>query len=183
MIHGSYTFGTLMFKQPTLRPSDLVVACQLAITPGAQFLELSSVTCLSAGECHNAVRRLRLSKLLLPAERSTSVELLLQFLVHGAPFAFPAVIGQEVAGVPTGHSAPVFDGLLESAEQLVWPQADGTVRGRSVVPLAPRAAELPEKNPKLYELLTLSDALRTGTARVRKLAAELLGERLTKPSA
>ena len=165
-------------KQPTLRPSDLVVALQLAITPEAQFLDLAKLTVLSTGECHNAVRRLRLSKLLLANERRPSLELLQQFLIHGAPFAFPPVIGQPVAGVPTGHSAPPFQGILEAGEQLVWAAVDGTTRGRSIVPLAPRAAELALKNEALYELLTLVDALRSGTARIRKLAADLLAQRL-----
>ena len=168
-----------MSKQPTLRPSDLVVACQLAITPAAQFLQLARATGLSAGECHNAVRRLRLAHIILADERRPSSEILHQFLVHGAPFAFPAVLGTPTIGVSTAHSSPAFRAIVEATERFVWPHADGTARGQSLIPLFPGAPELPGRNQPLYELLTIIDALRVGTTRVGKVAAELLTERLS----
>jgi len=168
-----------MSKQPTLRPSDLIVACQLAITPAAQFIKLAEATGLSAGECHNAVRRLRLARLILADERRPSCEILHQFLVHGAPFAFPAVLGTPTIGISTAHSSPAFRAIVEATEGFVWPHADGTARGQSLIPLFPGAPKLPGRNQPLYELLTIIDALRVGTTRVRKVAAELLAERLS----
>jgi len=168
-----------MSKQPTLRPGDLVVACQLAITPAAQFLQLARATGLSAGECHNAVRRLRLARLILADERRPSNELLRQFLVHGAPVAFPAILSTTTIGVSTAHSSPAFHAIVESSEGFVWPHADGTARGQSLIPLFPGARELPGRNQPLYELLTIIDALRVGTTRVGKVAAELLAERFS----
>ena len=165
-------------KQPTLRPSDVVVACQLALTPAAQFLQLAASTGLSAGECHNAVRRLRFARLLLADERRPSAKVLHQFLINGAPFAFPAIIGSDIAGIPTAHSAPAFRGLVDSAEGFVWPHDGGTARGKALLPLFPGAPELPDRNSQLYDLLTMVDALRVGSARIRKLASELLGKRL-----
>jgi hypothetical protein len=167
-----------MSKQPTLRPSDVVVACQLALTPSAQFKELAKSTGISTGECHNAVRRLRFARLILPEKRQIAVDLLSQFLIHGAPFAFPPVLGQAIVGIPTAHASPAFEAVATTTDPIVWPAADGAVRGRSLVPLFPGAPELPRKNVRLYELLTLVDALRTGTARVRTLAADLLATRL-----
>jgi len=168
-----------MSKQPTLRPSDLVVACQLALTPAAQFLQLAESIGLSAGECYNAVRRLRLARLILAEQRRPSSEILHQFLVQGAPFAFPPVLGTLTVGVSTAHSSPVFRTIVEATENLVWPHADGTARGPSLVPLFPGAPVLPARNQPLYELLTIVDALRVGTTRVRRIAAELLAERLS----
>jgi hypothetical protein len=168
-----------MAKQPTLRPNDLVIACQLAITPAAQFLQLAQSTGLSAGECHNAVRRLRLARLLLADERRPANEILHRFLVQGAPFAFPPVLGIATIGVSTAHSSPAFRAILETTEGLVWPHVDGTARGQSLVPLFPGAPALPGRNQPLYDLLTIADALRVGTTRVRKIAAELLAERLS----
>jgi hypothetical protein len=167
-----------MLKQPTLRPSDLVVACQLTITPRAHFADIAEATGISAGECHNAVRRLRLARLLLIDERRPATESLHEFMVHGAPFAFPPILGPEIRGVPTGHAAPPFDGIVESSELLVWADADGSVRGQSLVPLFPGAPALPGRNQQLYDLLAIADALRVGTTRVRKIAAELLATRL-----
>jgi hypothetical protein len=168
-----------MIKQPTLRPGDLVVACQLAITPEEKFINIANYTGISAGECHNAVRRLRLARILLSSERRPATDILHNFLVHGAPFAFPAVLGSSTIGVLTAHSAPTFHPSVETAERIVWPYADGKVRGQSLIPLFPAAPALATTNPPLYDVLTIIDALRVGTTRVRKVAAELLAERLS----
>jgi hypothetical protein len=171
------TYGRYQ-KQPTLRPNDLVIACQLALTSDAQFKAVSRSTGSSVGECHNAVRRLGIARLILADERRTAGELLHQFLVHGAPFAFPAVIGAEIVGVPTAHSAPPFQGIVGSDTGFVWAHADGTLRGQSIIPLFPGAPLLAVDNPALYELLALIDALRVGGARVRTIAADMLGDRI-----
>jgi hypothetical protein len=168
-------------KQPALRPSDIIVACQLAIAPKAQFSALAEFTGISVGECHNAVRRLRISRLLLTDERRPPVDVLLQFLVHGVPFAFPAVIGPEIVGVPTAYSAAPFDGIVASADALVWAHADGAARGQALTPLFPGAPNLLGRNQALYEILAVVDALRIGSARVRAIAAGLLGERIQAP--
>ncbi len=165
-------------KQPTLRPNDLVVACQLALTPDAQFTAVARSTGSSIGECHNAVRRLGISRLILTDERRPAGELFHQFLLHGAPFAFPAVIGAEIVGVPTAHSAPPFQGIVGSDTGFVWAHADGTLRGQSIIPLFPGAPLLAVNNPPLYELLALIDALRVGGARVRTIADGLLEDRI-----
>jgi hypothetical protein len=172
-----------MPKQPTLRPSDLVVACQLAITPEAKFLEIANSTGISSGECHNAVRRLRLARLVLSGERRPAGDVLHLFLVQGAPFAFPPVLGPQTIGITTGPSADVFRTVFDSAETFVWPDASGSRRGQSLVPLFPGAPSLSTQNEPLYQMLAIVDALRIGTTRVRELASELLAERLTSSKA
>lgn len=167
-----------MTGQITLRPSDIVVALQLALAPSAQFKSISESAAISTGECHNAVRRLRLAQLIHPDERRTSTDALHELIVHGVPFAFPPILGPSVLGVPTAHTSPAFRGIVESDEMVVWPHADGTVRGESLVPLYPAAPILPALNPPLYELLAIVDALRVGSTRLRKVAAALLAERL-----
>jgi hypothetical protein len=167
-----------MQKQPTLRPSDVVVACQLALTPDAKFLDIANSTGISAGECHNAVRRLRLARLLLAGERRPAAEVLHVFLVQGAPFAFPPVLGPQTIGTPTALSAQVVRAKVDSPEGFVWPDAAGTARGQSLIPLFSGAPSLPARNQPLYELLAIIDALRTGTTRVRAIASDLLADRL-----
>ena len=170
-------------RQPTLRPSDVVVACQLAATPAARFTQLAEQIGLSAGECHNAVRRLGMAGLLSPGSRRPVTDLFVRFLVHGVPHAFPAVVGPAATGVPTAQSAPVFAGKVAVDEGFVWPDADGTARGLALLPLFPRAAATATRNPRLYDLLAAIDALRVGHARERKIAEELLQERLAETAA
>jgi hypothetical protein len=168
-------------RQPTLRPGDIVVALQLALESNASFAELSAATGLSVGECHNAVRRLSLSGLLGPWARRPVRELLTRFLLHGVPHAFPALIGPSSLGIPTAHSAPAFAGRVATDERFVWPDADGTERGLALTPLFPGAARTARKNPALYDLLVIVDALRVGHARERKAAEALLHEKLPAP--
>jgi hypothetical protein len=60
----------------------------------------------------------------------------------------------------------------------VWPYKNGTVRGEAFYPLYPTVPEAAGRNPALYELLVLFDAVRGGSPRERALALPLLDERL-----
>lgn len=161
-------------KQIALRPHDVPVALQLALEPDTSFPILSRTVGLSVGEVHNAVGRLNKARLLMPGARRVVLPSLLEFAVHGVPYAFPAEPGPETMGVPTAHSAPPLAEHYPTDEHYVWPAVDGTLRGHSVTPLLPSAPHLPSSNPLLYRLLALLDAVRLGRARERKEAANLL---------
>ena len=60
----------------------------------------------------------------------------------------------------------------------VWPHKNGVVRGIALYPLYPSVPEAAGRNPALYELLALFDAVRGGNARERALAIDLLEKRL-----
>jgi hypothetical protein len=169
-----------------LRPSDVAVLLELGVQlePAAEPLArsyrgIAALVQLSVGEVHNAVKRLRIARLIQSDSFDVAVSSALEFLLHGVRFAFPAELGPVTRGVPTGASAPAIAASFAADEQLVvWPSASGNVRGASVEPLIASAPELPALNPKLYESLTLVDALRVGRARERRIAGELLGARL-----
>lgn len=161
-----------------LRPHDVVVALQLSLTPGETFAELARRTGLSVGEAHNAVKRLEATKLLTRKGRRPHRRTLVDFLVHGLPIVFPGHLGAEAPGVPTAHSGPDLRDDLVFDDEIVWPSAEGDVRGHSLIPLAPRAADLRSENPLLYRLLCLVDALRVGGARERRMATAALEEQL-----
>jgi hypothetical protein len=162
----------------TLRPHDVAVALQLVLTPDAPFTALQEQTGLSLGEVHNAVRRLQHARLVSGASRRAVIPALMEFLSAGVPYAFAGALGPEAPGVPTAHSAPPLSRSFRSAQKVVWPSGDGTARGHSLTPLLPAAATLPGRNPKLYRLLALVDALRVGRARERAIAQELLANAL-----
>lgn len=161
-----------------LRPQDVAVALQLALTPGAQFRALAEATGLSQGEVHNAVQRLTAARLVRGETRAPLRGALGDFLESGVPYAFAAHPGADTRGVPTAHSAPPLDAEFVGADAMVWPHPDGVVRGAAVVPLLPAAPRLAITNPPLYELLALVDVLRLGRARERKQARHLLREAL-----
>ncbi len=100
---------------------------------------------------------------------------LAEFALHGAKYAFAPDRLPPGPGVPTGHAAPALKALFaDGHEPLVWPDAQGTVRGEGIAPLHPCVPAAALRDPTLYELLALFDALRAGRARERNVAAERL---------
>jgi hypothetical protein len=98
-----------------------------------------------------------------------------EFALHGAKYAFPAERLPIGPGVPTSHAAPAFANVfVPGHDALVWPDAGGTVRGEGLVPLHPCVPGAALRDPALYELLALFDALRAGRSRERTMAVKRL---------
>lgn len=104
-----------------------------------------------------------------------------EFALHALRFVAPARLGALVPGVPAAWAAEPMAGAIRSSGEEpppVWPYARGRVRGQAIEPLHPAAPEAVEDWPELGELLALLDSLRAGDARVRRVAGNLLSERL-----
>jgi hypothetical protein len=82
--------------------------------------------------------------------------------------------------MPTAWAAPVLSGKISASEQMppVWPDPDGKVQGTAVQPLYPSVPHAARRDPALYDLLALVDALRIGRARERSLAEKEITHRL-----
>jgi hypothetical protein len=166
-----------------LKPQDLLIALKLAVQPERQwtFPELASALSMSASEVHAGMRRLDACRLRNRVLGRVDRAALRQFLVHGLAHVFPAEPAGEVRGMPTALSAAPMAGefLVGPHEQMVWKRSDGAMRGRGIEPLYRSAPEAAAKDPALYELLALADALRVGRARERAFAAQELERRLS----
>lgn len=168
-----------MKRQPlSLRPHDVCVLLQFALKPEMTFRDLSDLVGLSLGEVHNATNRLVVSRLVPPGGGAVNQSACFDFLVSGVPYVFPGEFGAEVRGVPTAHSGPILREQFPEAETVVWPSAQGAVRGLSLSPLCQNAPKTATANPALYEWLTVVDSLRIGRARERTMAREFLEQRL-----
>lgn len=142
---------------------------------------------MSASEVHAAVKRAVLAKLAVPDQPkgfSVQAQNLVEFLVHGAKYAFPVVRGPVTRGYATSYAAPVLRGRVVKGEGLppVWPDAEGTIRGESFSPLYPSQAVLRAivADPPMYDASALVDAIRGGSARERQIATGLLERLLTR---
>jgi hypothetical protein len=135
---------------------------------------------MSASEVHAAVRRLVEARLVDPETKKVRLAALRNFLVHGVPYAFPVDPKEVTRGMPTAWAAPVMSGMISSSEQLppVWPDPEGRVQGVSVQPLYSSVPGAARRDPELYNLLALVDALRIGRAREREFAEKEIGQRL-----
>jgi hypothetical protein len=163
------------------KPQDVVVALKLCLGAENQsYAELGRSLGMSASEVHAAVRRLMEARLVDPDTRAVSRQALRNFLVHGVPHSFPANLKDVTRGMPTAWAAPVMSGKFDASEQLppVWPDPDGRVRGESVQPLYASVPGAARRDPALYALLALVDALRIGRARERSLAEREISKRI-----
>ncbi|OLE81258.1 MAG: hypothetical protein AUF76_13450 [Acidobacteria bacterium 13_1_20CM_2_65_9] len=150
--------------QPSLRPQDVFVLAKLLSYKGRRppMAQMSVDLSISSSEVHAALKRLVLARLVSgDAEGNRPlIEAVQEFLVHGVKYAFPAKRGEVTRGVP-------------------FPE--GEHRGVTLEPLYKSAPAAALRDPFLYELLALIDALREGRVRERKLAEKELIARL-RPS-
>lgn len=171
-------------RQPVLKPQDFYLLLVLATCrdQGTTYPELAAFSGLSMSEVHGALKRAEVARLLFFEAKRPRILLpaFKEFLFHGARYAFPALRGGLVLGLPTAYAAaPLNAQIAPSAEPVpVWPFMEGTVRGVSLVPLYASVPAAAARSPALYEGLALFDALRMGNARERALAQQMFEERL-----
>lgn len=172
--------------QIVLRPQDLVVLLRLSLEQGAPptYAALGSELGLTASEVHAGLERATLAQLARKdagGKAAVVREALRMFVQHGARYAFPATRGEMTRGMPTSYAAaPLKDRIVQPSEPPpVWPHKAGSVRGAAFYPLYPTVPEAAGRNPALYELLVLFDAVRGGSPRERGIAVTLLDERLS----
>lgn len=163
------------------KPQDVVVALKLLLGAEKQsYADLGQSLGMSASEVHAAVRRLSEARLIDPETKEVRREALRNFLVHGVSYAFPANPKEVTRGMPTAWAAPAMAGKFSASDQLppVWPDPNGKIQGTSVDPLYPSVPGAARRDPALYDLLALVDAMRIGRARERNLAEKEISLRL-----
>lgn len=165
-----------------LRPQDVLCVLKISCLTGQEWglRDLGKSVGLSSGEAYNAFGRLKRSLLVYDkaGEVKVNARRLVDFLVHGVPTVYYSERGQIVRGMVTGASAPPLSTLADGDVQLVWPTPTGKAKGETLQPIYPSAPAAAATDPRLYELLVLVDCLRTGRSKERKLATELLEQRL-----
>jgi hypothetical protein len=99
---------------------------------------------------------------------------LYEFLVHGIQYVFPQRPGAIVRGMKTAHSALPLNKLIASADDYVWPDAEGDAKGQAIEPLYPSLVNAAKRDIFLYQTLALIDALRVGRLREKDRAKKEL---------
>lgn len=170
--------------QIVLRPQDVVVLLRLSLErgPAPTYANLADELKLTASEIHAGVERAMAAQLVrkdAAGKPAVLLEPLRLFVQHGVRYCFPATRGEMTRGLPTGYAAPpLLTQIVQPNEAPpVWPYKAGTVRGVAFYPLYPTVPEAAARNPGLYELLALLDAVRGGSPRERALAITELDKR------
>ena len=155
-----------------LKPQDVVILLKL-VAWGPQswtYQRLAVELSISQSEAHAGVKRAVVARLMSDATSTAGRPILAaleEFLIHGVRYAYPPKRGELTRGMPTGYAAPPLNKVIVQPNEPppVWPYAEGTVRGYSFAPLFPSVPVAASRDPALYELLALVDAMRDGRAR------------------
>ncbi len=143
---------------------------------------LESELGISKTEIGASIRRSIASNLAIKSNDRAKVNRrnLTEFVQHGLKYVFPAKPGAPQRGVATGFAAPMLEGKLVSsgADIYIWPHPEGSQRGLSIAPLFKSVPDAALKDARLYELLALIDAIRTGNQREANLAQRSFEERM-----
>ena len=166
-----------------MRPQDVVILLKIATLKDQNWYgkDLAASLFISPSEISESLNRSMYAGLLDADKRKLMRKTFLEFLEHGLKYAYPQLPGAIVRGMPTAHSAPPLNKLIQSQEFYVWPDASGEHRGQAIEPLHPGVIKAAKLDPELYELLALVDALRIGRTREQQIAIQELKNRLGYP--
>ncbi len=163
-----------------LKPQDIVVTLKLLVSGKDSYSKLAGDLSMSPSEVHAAVKRAATAGLIDRSSKQVKRAALAEFLIHGLKYSFPPVFGSLTRGIPTSYAARPLVNMLSGTDDLppVWPSPEGSVRGHELKPLYRTVPRAVQQDNKLYELLALVDAIRSGRARERALAERELKKRL-----
>lgn len=163
-----------------MRPHDVVILLKISLLKNELWLakDVAYSLGISQSEVSESLNRSAMAGLIGQDKKTLMKKSLIEFLRYGLKYVYPERPGAIVRGMPTAHSGPPLKDLIAGSEIYVWPDAEGIVSGQKIKPLHPKVPWACKKDPKLYELLAMVDALRTGKVREQELAAEELGRRI-----
>jgi len=166
---------------PDLQPNNTIEDAMLA---EYSVRALADSTGISKSEVSSALKRCYETGLAksdrLDKVPRINASALAEFIIYGLKYVFPAKAAEITRGVATAWAAPVLQGRLMSAGELmpVWPDAHGNTKGQAVEPLFKSVPNAVRSDPRLYSMLALTDAIRIGQPRERNIASEMLSAML-----
>jgi hypothetical protein len=163
-----------------MRPQDVVILLKIIALEGKDWLmkDLAMSLRVSPSEVTESLERSAIGGLIAADKVRVMRDNLLEFLVHGLRYVFPAQLGPVMHGLATAHSAAPLSSQIMGLDTFIWPYLDGPHRGPSIVPLIATVPLAALQDPKLYQLLALTEALRVGHVREKQLAAQHLEQLL-----
>lgn len=169
-----------MKKHNGMRPHDIAILLKIASKGTDQWYmkDLAHELQISPSEISESINRSVIAGLISSDKKTLRKLALIDFLQSGIRYVFPQRPGSITRGLGTAISAPPLKEEFFSNEHFVWPYGKGNLRGQAIEPLHPNTPEACINDPKYYELMSLTDAIRIGKVREQNMAFEYLKERL-----
>ena len=163
-----------------MRPQDIVILLEIVTMHRDDWhlKDLANSLAISNSEISESLERSVYADLIDFEKQNVYRGNLLDFLIHGMKYVFPARAGILTRGIPTAHSHPFMHAFISSKQAYVWPAASGTVLGQAVEPFYANQVKAVTKDEELYQLLALLDVIRVGKLREKAVAEKELKERL-----
>jgi hypothetical protein len=164
-----------------LKPQDILVLLRMALSSSREEtfnqLNLSHELGMVPSEISRLLQTCYQVKLVNDDNKRVNRTNLIEFLVHGLKYVFPAKLGPPTIGVPTAWGVKGLFPSISLGHQPVWPHISGETSGYSVEPLYKSIPELvvtSKINKQLYFALAAVDTIRIGEGRERQLAITYL---------
>jgi hypothetical protein len=163
-------------RNKSLKPLDILILLKIVSLGDTPFriIDLAHALAISPGEITMALERLRISGLIASDKRKPNPASILEFLVHGLKYVFPAELGTIERGIPTAHSGAKLSQKIMSDTVYVWASDKGKAKGIAVSPLYKSVPHAVLQDPKLHRLLALIDTIRIGRTREQNMAIKEL---------
>lgn len=163
-----------------MRPQDIAILLKITTFKDKPWLgkDVAIALSISSSEVSESLNRSAFAGLLDASRTKVMKQAFIEFLEHGFKYVFPQQPGPLVRGLPTAHSAPPLNKLIQSHEYYVWPDASGDQRGQAIEPLHPGVIKAAKSDEEFYELMALLDSIRIGRTREQSLAIQELKNRI-----
>jgi hypothetical protein len=169
-----------MRKHNGMRPQDVVILLKIIALEGTDWRmkDIALALYMSPSEVTESLERSATAALINADKTRVMRDNLHGFLVHGLRYVFPVQPGPTMHGLATAHAAAPLSAFIVAQTPYVWSYLDGPDLGPTIKPLMPAVPRAAQQDPKLYALLALTETLRVGHVREKKLAAEHLEQLL-----
>lgn len=156
-----------------MKPHDIVIALKIVSFNSEtwRIIDVAYNINISPSEVYGSINRLHKVEIMHMRKHIVKRNLI-EFLIHGVKYCFPAIPGIRSRGILTAHSSEFFKKIIsdKKKDNYVWPFEKGNANGISIVPLHKNIPEFIQKDRFMYEHLSYIDAIRIGRKREKAYA-------------
>jgi hypothetical protein len=166
-------------RNKTLKAQDILLLLKMLSYKEKywRIVDFANELAISASEISMGLERLKFCGLINSDKRKLYPAAVLEFLIHGLKYVFPAHLGTITRGIPTAHSHASNKKFISDIAY-VWPSEEGDIKGVGISPLYESVPHAVQSDKKLYFLLSLIDLLRVGRVREQNYAKKELEKEL-----
>lgn len=165
-----------MRKHNGMRPQDIAILLKIIAIGDSEWRlqSLSDSMSISLSEISESLNRSSIAGLIDYRKEKISRQNLVEFLIYGVKYVFPAEPGSLAKGIATAHSHQYMQQFFKSEMNYVWREPSGNILGIVIEPFYKKQVEAVKNDEIFYKLMALMDVVRVGRVREQKVAIDEL---------